>query len=77
VAAGADSRNQAWSQVESGWNAEAVPGLDGAAPREESIEPNFTLEFLLNLRTSGNRRRPREYGDRHHRLLRAHLSPGD
>jgi hypothetical protein len=77
VATRADSRHEACSQVEPSRNAEAVPRLDSATPREEAIKPDFMLQFLLNLRTSDNRQRPREpQGDQHHRFFSAHRRTG-
>jgi len=54
VPAGTNPADEARSHVDAGGNGEAVPGLDASGSRENRIETDFALEFLLiQLGTSG------------------------
>jgi hypothetical protein len=74
VSPGAEPRDEPCSHVQPDRNCEAVRGMDGAASREETIEPNFALELLLHrLGTTGSRQRRGEpHGNQHHRFLQTH-----
>jgi hypothetical protein len=48
MAADANTGDETGSHVNAGGDCEAVRGLDGAATREDGVEPEFALELLLN-----------------------------
>jgi hypothetical protein len=48
MAADTNAGDEPGSHVNAGGNRETVRGLDGAAAREDTVEPEFALELLLN-----------------------------
>jgi hypothetical protein len=48
MATDANTGDKTGSHVNAGGDCEAVRRLDGAAAREDAIEPEFALELLLN-----------------------------
>jgi hypothetical protein len=70
----AESIDEANSHVQPHRNRESVRGMNGAAPREQTIEPDFMLDSLLHrLATSDNRQRHDESdGNQDPRFFQAH-----